>query len=60
MSAAMGGRLQCDFSHATFHIDNKLVKIYREWKSVYMIEQRIDDDTTLFLDTDINYFREKF
>ena len=45
-SATMGGSLQCDLSHATFQIDDKLVKITREPNSIYMIEQNVDDEMT--------------
>lgn len=53
----MGGSIQCDLSYATFQIDGKLVRINREPKSVYMIEQEIKDDMTCFVDTDVNAFR---
>lgn len=56
-SATMGGNIQCDFSYATFQIDDKLVKVNREPKSVYMIEHEIKDDMTCFVDTDVNAFR---
>ena len=53
----MGGSLQCDLSFATFNIDGTLVKINREPKSIYMIEEEIEDDMTNFVDTDVNAFR---
>lgn len=56
-SATMGGNLQCDLSFATFHVDNKVVKIKRESRVTYMIEDTRDETTTCFLDTDINTFR---
>lgn len=49
--------LQCDLSHTTFHFDDKLVKVNREPKSVYMIEQNEDDEMTWFVDIDINSFK---
>ena len=52
----MGGSLQCDFSFATFQIDGNLVKVDREPKSVYMIEEEIEDDMTNFVDTNDNAF----
>ena len=56
-SAAVGGILQCDLSFATFNIDWNLVKINRKPKSIYMIEEDIEDDMTNFVDTDVNVFR---
>ena len=53
----MGGSIQCDLSHATFHIDGNLVKVNREPKNVYMIEEEIEDDMKNFVDTDVNAFR---
>ena len=38
-SAAIGGSIQCDLSHAAFHIDGNLVKVNRDPKNVYMIEE---------------------
>ena len=55
----MGGSIQCDLSHATFQIDGNLVKVNREPKNVYMIEEEIEDDMKNFLDTDVNAFRAK-
>lgn len=42
----MWGSLQCDFSYETFQIDDKLVKVNREPKSIYMIDQEVEDDMT--------------
>ena len=53
----MGGSLQCDLSYATFQIDGNFVKINREKKNVYMIEEEIEDDMIYFVDTDVNAFR---
>ena len=55
----MGGSIQCDLSHATFQIGDKLVKVNREPKSVYMIKQDVEDDMTCFLDIDVNSFKAK-
>lgn len=52
----MGGSLQCDLSFCTFNIDGNLVKINREPKSVYMIEEEIEDDMKNFVDTYVNAF----
>ena len=54
---AMGGSLQCDLSFSTFNIDGNLVKINREPKSIYMIEEEIEDDMINFVDIDVNAFR---
>ena len=56
---AMGGSLQCDLSFSTFNIDGNLVKINREPKSIYMIEEETEDDMTNFVDTDVKAFRAK-
>ena len=56
-SAAMGGSIQCDLSHATFQIDGNLVKVNREPKNVYMIEEEIEDDMKDFVDIDVKAFR---
>ena len=53
----MGGSLQCDLSFATFNIDGNLVKINREPKIIYMIEEEIEDDMIKFVDTNVNAFR---
>ena len=52
----MGGSLQFDLSYATFHIDENLVKVDREPKNVYIIEEEIEDDMTNFVDTAVNAF----
>lgn len=58
-SASMGESLQCDLSYTTFHIDNKLIKVNREPRSVYTIEKNIDHEMTIFIDVGINVFREE-
>ena len=55
LSTTMGGSLQCDLSFSTFQIDGNLV-VDREPKSVYMIEEEIEDDMTNFVDIDVNAF----
>ena len=52
----MGGSFQCDLSFSTFNIDGNLVKINREPKSVFMIEEELEDDMTNYVDKDINAF----
>ena len=59
-SATMGGSLQCDLSSITFDINGNSVKINREPKSIYMIEEEMEDDMTNFVDTDVNEFRVEF
>ena len=56
-SATVGGSIQCDLSHATFQIDVNLVKVNREPKNIYMIEEEVEDDMTNFVDIDVNAFR---
>ena len=58
-SAAMGGSLQCDLSFATFNIEGNLIKVNREPKSVYIIEEDVEDNMKKFVDTDINAFWAK-
>ena len=53
----MGGSLQCDLSYATFQIYGNLMKLNREPKNVYMIEEEIEDDMTYFDNTNVNAFR---
>ena len=55
-SASVGGIPQCDQSYATFHIEDKLIKINREPKSVYMIKNNVEDEMTCFVDININVF----
>ena len=60
--ATMGGSLQCDLSFATFHVDNKAIKVIREPRDTHMVEEHIeaeDVDETCFLDTIIYSFRAK-
>ena len=59
-SAAMGVSMQCDLSFATFHVDNKAIKITREARVNHMGEEHVaaeDVDETCFLDTNIDSFR---
>ena len=35
------------------------MKVNREPKNVYMIEEEIEDDMKIFVDTDVNAFRAK-
>ena len=56
-SATMGRSLQCDISFSTFNINGNLVKINREAKSIYMIEEEIEDDMKKIVDIDVNAFR---
>ena len=58
-SAGMGGSFQCDLPHVTFQIDDNLVKVDKEPKSVYMIKQDLEDDMTCFVDSNVNAFRAK-
>ena len=55
----MGEILQCVLSHATFYIDGTLVKVVREPKKFYMIEEDVEDDITCFFDMDVNAFKAK-
>ena len=55
----MGGSLQCDFSFATFNIEGNLIKVNREPKSIYMIEEDVEDNIKNFVNTDINAFRDE-
>ena len=58
----MEGSLQCDLSFTTFHVDYKAVKIVREPRVTHMVEEHIetiDVDDTCFLDTYIDFFRDK-
>lgn len=57
LSAAIGGNLQCNFSFATFNIEGNLIKVNREPKSIYMIEEDVEDNMTNFVETDINAFK---
>lgn len=53
----MGGSLQCDLSFATFNIEGNLIKLNREPKSIYMIEEDVEENMTNFVDTNINAFK---
>lgn len=55
-SAAMGGSLQCDFLFATFNIEGNSIKVNREPKSIYMIEEDVEENMTNFVDTNVNTF----
>ena len=56
----MGGSLQCDLSFATFHVDNKAIKIIRGPRVIHMVEEHVEAknvDDTFSLDTNIDSFR---
>ena len=53
----MGGSLQCDLTYATFHIGDKGVKVLRELRVNHIFDEKIDKDTTCFLDTGVDTFR---
>ena len=58
-SATMGGSLQCGLTYATFHIGDKAVKVNRELRASHIFGQEIDKDSTCFLDTGVNAFRDE-
>ena len=58
-SAAMEGSLQCDLTYATFHIGDKDVKVDREPRVSHILGEEIDKESTCFLDTGVNAFREE-
>ena len=52
--------LQCDLSFATFHVDNKAIKVIRGPRVTHMVEEHVeavDVDENCFLDTNIDSFR---
>ena len=53
----MGGSLQCDLSYVTFHIGDKVVIVDMEPRVNHIFGDKIDKDSTFFLDTSVNAFR---
>ena len=58
-SAAIGASLQCDLSYATFYISDKVVRVDGEPRVNKILGEGNDKDSTCFLDTSVNSFREK-
>lgn len=55
----MGGSLQCDLCYATFHIGNKSIRIEREPRVNHILGGEIGKDSTCFLNTSVNSFRDE-
>ena len=55
----MGGSLQCDLSYTTFHIGEKATRVNSEPRVYKILTKEMDKDSTSFLETSVNAFREE-